>query len=97
MGDFNRLDTSSFRNAFKLKQVVKFHTGGNQTLDLVLTNIKEFYKEPIKRPAFGLSDHVSVELQPLSYKRPAGKLQGHSELILGKSQHHWPCKEQRYM
>ena len=66
MGDFNRLDTLSFRNAFKLKQIVKFHTRGNQTLDLVLTNIKEFYEEPIKRPAFGLSDHASVELQPLS-------------------------------
>ena len=67
MGDFNRLDTSSFRNAFKLKQIVKFHTRRNhQTLDLVLTNIKEFYEEPIKRPAFGLSDHASVELQPLS-------------------------------
>ena len=66
MGDFNRLDTSSFRNTFKLKQIVKFHTRGNQTLDLVLTNIKEFYEEPIKRPAFGLSDHASVELQPLS-------------------------------
>ena len=66
MGDFNRLDTSSFRNAFKLEQIVKFHTRGNQSLDLVLTNIKEFYEEPIKRPAFGLSDHASVELQPLS-------------------------------
>ena len=50
MGDFNRIDTLSIRNAFKLKQIVKFHTRGNQTLDLVLTNIKEFYEEPIKRP-----------------------------------------------
>ena len=65
-GDFNRLDTSRFRNAFKLTQIVKFHTRGNQTLDLVLTNIKEFYGEPIKRPAFGLSDHASVEIQTLS-------------------------------
>ena len=65
-GDFNRLDTSRFKNAFKLKQIVKFPTRGNQTLDLVLTNIKEFYEKPIKRPAFGFSDHVTVELQPLS-------------------------------
>ena len=62
MGDFNQLDTLSFRNAFKLKQIVKFHTRGNQTLDLVLPNNKEFYEELIKRPAFGLSDHASVEL-----------------------------------
>ena len=66
IGDFNRLDTSRFRNAFKLKQTVKFHTRGNQTLDLVLTIIEKFYEEPIKRPAFGLSDHASVEIQPLS-------------------------------
>lgn len=31
------------------------------------------------------------------HKRPAGKLQGHSELILGKSQHRCPCKEQSYL
>ena len=53
MEDFNRRDTLSFRNAFRLKQIVNFHTRGNQTLDL-------------KRPAFGLSDHASIELQPFS-------------------------------
>ena len=27
--------------------------------------MKEFYKQPIKRPAFGLSDHDAIEIQPL--------------------------------
>ena len=34
------------------------------TLDLILTNISEYYQDPIERPPFGLSDHASIELQP---------------------------------
>ena len=34
------------------------------TLDLILTNISEYYEDPIERPPFGLSDHASIELQP---------------------------------
>ena len=30
----------------------------------VLTNLKEYYKDPIQRPPHGLSDHMSVEVQP---------------------------------
>lgn len=64
-GDFSRLDTRGFQNAFQLKQIVKFPTRGNRTLDHMLTNMKSFYKNPINRPAFGLSDHITVELYPL--------------------------------
>ena len=39
-------------------------TRGYRTLDLVLTNLKEYYKDPIQRPPHGLSDHMSVEVQP---------------------------------
>ena len=53
-GDFNRLDTSGFINAFQLKQIVKFPTRGNRTLDPKITNMKSFYKDAINRPAFGL-------------------------------------------
>ena len=61
-GDFSRLDTRGFQNAFQLKQIVKFPTRGDRTLDHILTNMKSFYKN---RPAFGLSDHITVELYPL--------------------------------
>ena len=37
---------------------------GNKILDLVLTNLREYYKGPIQRPPHGLSDHMSVEVQP---------------------------------
>ena len=33
--------------------------------------MKQFYDEPTKRPPFGLSDHLSVEIQPL--KRPTNQ------------------------
>ena len=43
-----------------------FQHGGGNTLDLILTNMKIFYEPPTKRPPFGLSDHMSVEIQPRS-------------------------------
>lgn len=65
LGDFNKLCTSRLCNSFGLKQIVKFPTRGQNTLDLVLTNLKEFYNPPVKRPPFGLPDHDSIEVQPL--------------------------------
>jgi hypothetical protein len=35
-------------------------------LDLTLTNLKEYYASPIKLSPFGLSDHVTVKVLPLS-------------------------------
>ena len=64
VGDFNRLNTKRLQNSFDLKQIVTFPTQGDGTLDLVLTNLKEYYKDPIQRPPHGLSDHMSVEVQP---------------------------------
>ena len=64
VGDFNRMNTSRLRNNYNLKQIVNFPTRGSRTLDLVLTNLKQFYKDPIQRPPHGLSDHMSVEIQP---------------------------------
>ncbi len=63
-GDFNHLDTTRLQNSFKLKQIINFPTRGAATLDLILTNISEFYDPPTKRPQLGLSDHLSIELQP---------------------------------
>ena len=63
-GDFNRLQITRLRNNFQLKQMVHFPTRGRRTLDLILTNISEYYQDPIEHPPFGLSDHASIELQP---------------------------------
>ena len=63
-GDFNGLQITRLRNNFQLKQIVQFPTRGRNTLDLILTNISEYYQDPIERPPFSLSDHASIELQP---------------------------------
>ena len=51
VGDFSRLNTKRLQNSFDLKQIVTFPTRGDRTLDLVLTNLKEYYKDPIQRPS----------------------------------------------
>ena len=63
-GDFNRLQITRLRNNSQLKQIVHFPTRGRRTLDLILTNISQYYQDPVERPPFGLSDHASIELQP---------------------------------
>ena len=63
-GDFNKLNTSRLRNAFKFKQIIRFPTRGNNILDLILTNLDQYYQEPEKFSPFGLSDHVSIVIQP---------------------------------
>ena len=90
-GDFNRLNTSRFRNAFKLKQIVKFDTrphfdqhwrilwGANKTTSLLSVRARICWTPALvllQNTTFKTIDH---------YKRPAGKSQGHSKLILGKS------------
>ena len=64
VGDFNRLNTKRLQNSFDLKEIAKFPTRGHKILDLVLTNVREYYKDPIQRPPHGLSDHMSVEVLP---------------------------------
>ena len=63
-GDFNHLNI--VRNQFKLKQLVKFHTRGSATLDLILTNMEVHFSKPECFPSFGLSDHNTIILKPKS-------------------------------
>ena len=62
IGDFNRLNITNICRHFGLKQVVKFPTRGDATLDLILTNISEFYSEPKCYPPLGLSDHCTIHI-----------------------------------
>ena len=66
LGDFNNLDVSRLKSNFKLKQIVNFPTRAQNTLDLILTNLHEFYDTPVKKPPFGLSDHLSIEVNSKS-------------------------------
>jgi hypothetical protein len=53
-GDFNRLNIDSFCRHFRLKQIVKFQTRQNATLDLIITNMGEYYSQPERCSPFGL-------------------------------------------
>ena len=64
LGDFNKLKIARLKRSYNLKQIVNFPTRGPNTLDHILTNLKNTYEVPIKRLPFGLSDHFSVELHP---------------------------------
>ena len=64
LGDFNKLNVARLKSNFNLKQIVNFPTRGPNTLDLILTNLQDFYDVPEKRPPFGLSDHLSIEVKP---------------------------------
>ena len=46
------------------KEIVKLPTRGANTLDLVLTNLQDFYDVPDRLPPFGLSDHMSIQIKP---------------------------------
>ena len=65
MGDLNRLNTSHINRQFKLKQLVKFSTRGRRTLDVILTNLSQFYDQPEKLPPFGPSDHFTIKVLPM--------------------------------
>ena len=64
LGDLNHLNDARLKSNFKLKQIVHFPTRGQNTLDKILTNLQDYYETLVERPAFGLSDHSSVEVQP---------------------------------
>ena len=64
MGDFTRLQTTRLRNNYNLKQIVNLPTRGERTLDVVLTKLQDHYETPTQRPPLGLSDHMSIEVQP---------------------------------
>ena len=66
LGDFNKLNTTRLRTGYDLKQLVKFPTRGNSILDIVLTNLSTFFDQPTKRAPFGLSDHMSIEINPIA-------------------------------
>jgi hypothetical protein len=63
-GDFNRAKPGSLQRYFRLKQMVKTATRGQAILDLILTNMAQFYSVPTIFPPFGLSDHNTVLAEP---------------------------------
>ena len=65
LGVFNHLrhDIKKVDQIFNLKQIIPFAARGSNRLDLIITNLQEFYNTHVKRPNFGLSDHATAEVQ----------------------------------
>ena len=58
-GDFNRLNVNRLLVQFSVKQLVLLPTRTERILDLIITNIPQFYGKDtlVTYPPFGLSDH----------------------------------------
>lgn len=63
-GDFNRLNVTLIKKHFRLKQIIKSPTRKDVILDLVLTNLKDYYDTPQSLPPLGLSHHNTIMVSP---------------------------------
>lgn len=63
-GDFNQLDPRQLCYRFNLKKVVKAPTRGRNTLDQILTNMKNLYNGVQHLPPLGRSDHQCIIFAP---------------------------------
>ena len=64
MADFNHFNYRVLCRHCSPKQTVKQPTRGSAILDLILSNMHKWYKEPEILPAIGFSDHQSILLTP---------------------------------
>ncbi|XP_033111173.1 uncharacterized protein LOC117112210 [Anneissia japonica] len=65
-GDFNEVRHKIGRlcSATGLKQIVKQPTRGTNTLDLIVTNLVNYFEEPLVFAPFGFSDHATICWKP---------------------------------
>ena len=73
LGDFNLLDINFFSRLLHFKQLVTQNTRANRILDMIFTNFKDNYNEPIILPPLGRSDHNSVFLSSEGLQRVASQ------------------------
>ncbi|CAH1259201.1 Hypp2194 [Branchiostoma lanceolatum] len=62
--DFNHLNVRDILLDKDLSQVVLGNTRGNAMLDLIITNMKSYFKTPAIHPPIGLSDHNTILWEP---------------------------------
>ena len=72
LGDFNKLNVSRLRSCYNQKQLVNFPTRGNNTLDIVQTNLSTYYDKHSKCAPSWLSDHVTIEIRPIKRSQVQG-------------------------
>jgi hypothetical protein len=64
MGDFNQMKMSTLCRRFNLKKSLKAPTRGTRTLDQILTNMSDLYKEVVHLPPVAHSDHQCLLYSP---------------------------------
>ncbi len=64
MGDFNHLPDRMIKSSYGLKQIVKKPTHMKSTIDLVYTNMIQYYEEPDHPSPIGLSKRHTILVQP---------------------------------
>jgi hypothetical protein len=69
MGDFNDLLPSWIERSLSLKQVVREKTTQKSVIDLIFTDISDFYSDPVTLPSLGKSTHFCVHWCPREEKR----------------------------
>ena len=75
MGDFNNLDISDLLTGHDLNQIICEPTRGSAILDLVITNLQQFYKKSLILAPVGTSDHSVINWYPDdSSSQPRGKV-----------------------
>ena len=60
LGDFNYLNISDLLSNHDLSQIICEPTRGLAILDLVITNMQQFYKKPLILAPLGTSDHSEL-------------------------------------
>lgn len=78
VGDFNHWNSEIICKMFKIKQIIDFPTfmnpdGECATLDLIMTNLTQFYRKPTESPPLGQSRHKSIFLTPMPVHQMAVK------------------------
>ncbi len=85
-GDLNQLPEGSLCGLYNLKQIVTAPTRGNNTLDKVLTNMKDYYNTPVILPNIGKSDHSTVKVTPSCYRPPTGSKVKVTTRVMGNNE-----------
>ena len=75
LGDFNNLNISDLLTSHDVSQILSEPTRDSALLDLVITNMQQFYKKPLILAPVGTSDHNVVNWRADdSASRPHGKV-----------------------
>ena len=87
VGDFNNLDISDLLTGHDLNQIICEPTRGSAILDLVITNLQQFYKKRLILAPVGTSEHSVINWHPDdSSSRPRGKVFKRQQRFFPQSQ-----------